>query len=574
MDPQSAPFTPRDDLWRFQTDVLRMQQTQQEHAERLLRLERKQEDDARMKSVWGTSSPFPGVLAGTPQQVPLRQPPVDAFNGFDDESSTNLIGSLHLDADEEPRRTGATSRANSVRFDETANQGHWSHASRSSIDLIPRASSSLSAHPLMERTYSHKSDGRQSSAGHSVHSATSGRANSLGLDTLFSAFDAPAVAPGMFVLGPVPSIIRCWLTTTFKHDSLLYAAVCTGSYTSYVDRRLVNALGLTDRVRVEGGHTNKLKLSVYLPEAVTRTPSSSVSSITPQLPAITVDFTVVTRLDENDRSIQIFIGSDTLRTHSADILFSSNTITMFDDDRCKLSVPMVRPEDERSFNGLFLSSRDTQAMEAARKAASMLTDQELLNGLRQSVPLDTRQDASSLKSSQSSLAPAADIASKRDEPADTLPPLGTINTNSESKPAGPTSAPARPGPSPAIWSNWRRDDKTAAPDAKSGVPRREGIKVLRPLKPAARTISSNSVATTTTVGGAASPAASTASTSGAGQSRFFDDGRRRTSLDKDEGKANGRENVGKEGAAAAGTAGKPRGANPVGGASAFAWLAK
>jgi len=68
MDPQSAAFTPRDDIWRFQSDMLRVQQTQSDHGERLSRLERRQDEDARMKSVWGTSSPFPGVLSGTPQQ--------------------------------------------------------------------------------------------------------------------------------------------------------------------------------------------------------------------------------------------------------------------------------------------------------------------------------------------------------------------------------------------------------------------------------------------------------------------------------------------------------------------------
>lgn len=68
MDPQSAAFTPRDDLWRWQTEMLRVQQVQADHAERLMRLERRQEDDARMKSVWGTASPFPSVLGGTPQQ--------------------------------------------------------------------------------------------------------------------------------------------------------------------------------------------------------------------------------------------------------------------------------------------------------------------------------------------------------------------------------------------------------------------------------------------------------------------------------------------------------------------------
>ena len=124
MDPQTAAFVPRDDMWCLQNEVTRMHTTQAEHAERLGRLERRQDDDTRTKSIWGGSSPFPTVLSGTPQHGPVSQPPGDAFSGFDDQSS-NLVGSLHLDADEEPRRVSAASRANSVRFDETANQAHW-----------------------------------------------------------------------------------------------------------------------------------------------------------------------------------------------------------------------------------------------------------------------------------------------------------------------------------------------------------------------------------------------------------------------------------------------------------------
>lgn len=71
MDPQSLAFTPRDDFWRFQSEMLRVQQTQADHGERLSRLERRQYEDARVKSVWGASSPFPSVLSGTPQQGQL-----------------------------------------------------------------------------------------------------------------------------------------------------------------------------------------------------------------------------------------------------------------------------------------------------------------------------------------------------------------------------------------------------------------------------------------------------------------------------------------------------------------------
>lgn len=68
MDPQSVAFTPQTDVWRIHSEMIRVQQTQADHGERLSRLERRQEEDARVRSVWGSSSPFPGVLSGTPQQ--------------------------------------------------------------------------------------------------------------------------------------------------------------------------------------------------------------------------------------------------------------------------------------------------------------------------------------------------------------------------------------------------------------------------------------------------------------------------------------------------------------------------
>src|ERR1700761_3485244 len=72
MDPQTQPFTPyssNNETWRLQTEVVRIQQVQADHSERIAGLERRLEDDARMKSVWGSNSPFPSVLSGgTPQQ--------------------------------------------------------------------------------------------------------------------------------------------------------------------------------------------------------------------------------------------------------------------------------------------------------------------------------------------------------------------------------------------------------------------------------------------------------------------------------------------------------------------------
>ena len=67
MEPQFG-LASRDDIWRLQNEMKNVYATQAEHADRLMRLERRQDDDARIKSVWGNQSPFPSLLNGTPQQ--------------------------------------------------------------------------------------------------------------------------------------------------------------------------------------------------------------------------------------------------------------------------------------------------------------------------------------------------------------------------------------------------------------------------------------------------------------------------------------------------------------------------
>ena len=371
----------REDLHHVQMDVKHVQAVQTNHADRILRLEKRQADDAALKSVWGPGSPFPGILSGTPQQGqssqvmpmivsmtshdltgPVQNPTTGVFDDFDDEQGHNLLGSLQLEADEEPVRRGA-SRANSVRFDVSALQGsNWAQGSRISGDFGPvPPSSGIGSHPMTERSLSHKSDGRHSSAGHSI---LSGRTSSLGLDTNFlnagqvedSPLDIPDPPPGLFILGPVPAIIRCWLTTKFSHDALLYAVVCTGSLRSFLDYSLAKELGLQNQIQRDSSGRHNVRLPVYLPEAIITQPTSRSNSPAPQLPALTAEFDVVgitKRADADQKeSIQIFLGCDTLRKHNADVLFSQNLMTLYSEDRNKLSVPFVRPEDERLFKNL------------------------------------------------------------------------------------------------------------------------------------------------------------------------------------------------------------------------------
>ncbi|KAL9941943.1 hypothetical protein D7B24_008583 [Verticillium nonalfalfae] len=364
MDSRFAP--PRDELYTLQMDLKQVQLVQNSQAERLARLERRQEQDANLKSVW-QQHPFPGVLAGTPQQGPTH---VSAHDLYDMDEPDNLLNSLHLGpAEEEPARRGAASRANSVRFDESAlRQSDWaSHSARHSGEFgPPRPSSGM----LMERSLSHKSDGRHSSAGHSVHSVhslASGRASSLGMHTdnfLVSSheddspIDAVEPPPEFFILGSVPSIIRCWLSTNFAHATMRYADLCTGSQKSVIDYSLIRELELEDELERDVDGVYKIRMNVYLVEA---TPERTRRSVSPgQIPSITAVFEV-TGMDQGDGSearkgIQIFIGSDTLRAHMADILFSQNRMSLVGNGREKLSVPFVRPEDDGCFKRIYTTN--------------------------------------------------------------------------------------------------------------------------------------------------------------------------------------------------------------------------
>ncbi|KAM0334125.1 hypothetical protein ACHAQA_001145 [Verticillium albo-atrum] len=357
---------PRDELYTLQMDLKQVQLVQNSQAERLARLERRQEQDANLKSVW-QQHPFPGVLAGTPQQGPTH---VSSHDLYDMDEPDNLLNSLHLGpAEEEPARRGAASRANSVRFDESAlRQSDWaSHSARHSGEFgPPRPGSGM----LMERSLSHKSDGRHSSAGHSVHSVhslASGRASSLGLHTDNfmvssheddSPIDAPGPPPEFFVLGSVPSIIRCWLSTNFDHGSIRYADLCTGSQKSVIDYSLVRDLELEDDIERDVDGAYKIRMDVYLVEATAeRTRRASSPG---QIPSITATFEV-TGMDqaeatEGKKGIQVFIGSDTLRAHMADILLSQNRMSLIGNGREKLSVPFVRPEDDACFKYIYTAN--------------------------------------------------------------------------------------------------------------------------------------------------------------------------------------------------------------------------
>lgn len=335
-------FAPRDEFWRIFEEIHKLHAIQLDQAERIGQLERRRNEDSKLKSLWGP---------------PIFHSPPDPFKGFDQgHHSLGMANSNILDPDEEPRR--GASRANSVRFDETANYGYGQN-SRSSTELPLRTGSGMGSLPLSERSSSHRSDGRLSSSGQSHHSA---RTNSLRLDTTSRGIDSFSVSspitppPGLFILGPVPCIIRCWLTTNFSHETLLYAAICSGSSESTLTTSIIHKLGMDQFIINEGGK-KYVKVAVHLSEASVHRASSLSASPEPQVPTLLVRF-LVRELDASDDTIGIIIGSDVLQSHSADILFSKNRVVMLDDEHNQVSIPLVRPEKESVFKGLITGPID------------------------------------------------------------------------------------------------------------------------------------------------------------------------------------------------------------------------
>ena len=170
------------------------------------------------------------------------------------------------------------------------------------------------------------------------------------------------------------------------------------------------------------------------------------------------------------------------------------------------------------------------------------------------------------------------------------PPIDSSKVETkEASDEGPLiNASSRTSSSPAIWSNWRRDgaasnqnDWANASRNASGnyqrTTRDQGIKVLKPIRQVSRNSSTTPLPASPTV---------------TGQSRFFDDGKRRSgsssavdlgdaqqqqqgrrSASRESIRPIGKENSASVAAAAVTPVGsKSRSANPVGGASAFGWL--
>lgn len=490
------------------------------------------------------------------------------------------MGSLHLDTDDEPRR--GASRANSVRFDESALHGHFGAGSRSSTEFLPmRTGSAFGSHAMTERSSSHKSEGRQSS----THSA---RASSFGFEPRPLSATVPAFVPlgpppGLFILGPVPSIIRCWLATHFSNESLLYAAVCTASYKSTLDFGLISRLGYEDQITTDRDGQRIIKLPVYLPEATIQTASSRSSSPAPSLPTLTTSF-VVKQLQDKVEAIQIVLGCDVLRSRNADIHFSLDRLTLFDDDRNKLSVPLVRPENAALYQNLQTTNANDSSLESSTadvpgqvsevlKTNAKAKESEVEEPFEKPDPHieeSESQAASSTMpppdtSSPSVIGEGRRTAANRttNEPSLSIRASDELK-DSESLTNGTTPDTPTRSDSSNIWGSWRRDstmgsraDASGSSANSSTVYQRAGrgraMKVLRPT----RVSTSRAASSQQPVGFDAAPSRSGRSDENRSPASATDRKSFSGDLNKPVPQA---------------ITNKSRSSNPVGGASAFGWL--
>jgi len=310
--------------------------------------------------------------------------------------------------------------------------------------------------------------------------------------------------------------------------------------------------------------------------------------------------------DRQKNGIRVFIGSDTLRAHNADILFSQNLMTIYGDDRNKLSVPFARPEDEHVFKNLCTVNVQSEKIELKATAPSFTPTEtkaksEVTAAAVSSALTREGDRKEPLKVSVSGQQPTAmtehPLSPLGDEPVMKPTSLNqTIETNSEvSGPNGnmsdsekiPDSAisvetseamssadSSRRESSGGIWGSWRQGTASNGSDngeSTSGYQKAtrggRNMKVLKPSKSmgvAAATVPSRSSSTART-GAAYEPAPSRAS----GELRR-------------KSQVSGAENIplrweskkpaAEEPKIPRTIATIPRSSNPIGGASAFAWM--
>jgi hypothetical protein len=216
-------------------------------------------------------------------------------------------------------------------------------------------------------------------------------------------------------------------------------------------------------------------------------------------------------MPEAKKAIRIFIGSEALREHSADVLFSQNRMTLYSSEREKLSVPFVRPEDHGAFKNIRTMAVFAEKPKLNASARPFVLGEsktpESVNKASEPVQPKALQDEQELHevgtpvseqvSHQTGTAAASTVSesggeSERQSKENSIPEqLGLKDTDTQSQPLDASSeGTRRASGTGGIWNSWRQGAATNGGDQNESMPlsgyqpagRGRNMKVLKPVK--------------------------------------------------------------------------------------------
>ncbi|KAF3211819.1 hypothetical protein TWF679_006309 [Orbilia oligospora] len=324
-----------DDFWKLQHEVKELKASQSAIMKRLQRVERRDEESTRIKSLWKSPNLFPAPLSSSSSVVNQAQTngvPSSYHNTSRSETTNLHFEELdpqphiepYADLENELPRRGA-SRANSVRFDD-AIQNHWFHDPQDSVEdnyfSNSRSVSQLGGHMLSERSASSKSDGRHNSLNsHSVGFDNQSFFDAdLGVPLVNSSSSHSAVSKSAKIEWAANAQIFCRLNP-FADESFT-AYISSASVDSVIDFDIVSKLNLRESLRHRENGKLQIQLSLYFFES----DILSSANLDHNMSKVTAEFTVLAeisflrqrldiQLDDGTRAAIRFAGAPLAITH-------------------------------------------------------------------------------------------------------------------------------------------------------------------------------------------------------------------------------------------------------------------
>ncbi|KAF3309613.1 hypothetical protein TWF173_010702 [Orbilia oligospora] len=336
-----------DDFWKLQHEVKELKASQSAIMKRLQRVERRDEESTRIKSLWKSPSLFPAPLSSSSSVVNQAQTngvPSSYHNTSRSETTNLHFEELdpqphiepYADLENELPRRGA-SRANSVRFDD-AIQNHWFHDPQDSVEdnyfSNSRSVSQLGGHMLSERSASSKSDGRHNSLNsHSVGFDNQSFFDAdLGVPLVNSSSSHSAVSKSAKIEWAANAQIFCRLNP-FADESFT-AYISSASVDSVIDFDIVSKLNLRESLRHRENGKLQIQLSLYFFES----DILSSANLDHNMSKVTAEFTVLVSEKDGICPCSIVMGNDILMSRQAEISFLRQRLDIQLDDGTRAAI--------------------------------------------------------------------------------------------------------------------------------------------------------------------------------------------------------------------------------------------